>query len=57
MGSEGDMGMNLELRVQKAQPDVAPAAPRRAVVKVLRRSPIVCGRGGGGEKVGERIVV
>lgn len=33
--------MNLELRVQKAQPDVAPAAPRRAVVKVLRISPIL----------------
>lgn len=41
IGSVGEMGTNFELRVQTAQPEAAPVAPRSAVVKVVRMRPMV----------------
>jgi hypothetical protein len=48
MGSEGEMGMNFEFRVQKAQPPAAPALPRTAVWKTFEMKPMM--RYIGGEK-------
>lgn len=41
MSSVGEMGMNFELRVQKANPPAPAALEKRIVLRVLRIMPIV----------------
>lgn len=41
MGSEGEKGMNFELRVQNTQPPAVPTPPRAAVLRSVRITPIV----------------
>ena len=46
MGSEGEMGINFEFRVQNAQPPAAPALPRTAVWKTFEMKPMMRDIGG-----------